>query len=78
VVDDPVHYGIVGKEGNDAHPTAALGTEHGVDFIDFTDHLSPAFGGETPELVLANPERKRTKACDSLAFAFQSLISILQ
>jgi len=36
VVDDPVHHGIVGEKGDDALLAAALGTEQGVHFIDFS------------------------------------------
>jgi len=35
MVDDTIDHREICEEGNDAHPTAALGTEHGVDFIDF-------------------------------------------
>jgi len=63
VVDDPVHHAVVGEESDDLHLPTALGAEHGIDFIDFTDHLGPAFGRETPELLLHHPERKRPKAC---------------
>ncbi|MFP4083251.1 MAG: hypothetical protein ACLFVG_10940 [Candidatus Aminicenantes bacterium] len=31
VVDDPVHHGIVGEEGDDAHLAATSGTEQRVD-----------------------------------------------
>jgi hypothetical protein len=51
VVDDAVHHGIVGKESDNLHRAAALGTDHRVDFINFTNHLSPALGAEGPELV---------------------------
>jgi len=61
VVDDLVLHGIVGEEGDDAHLASALRTDHGVNFIHFTDHLSPALGGDG--LVLDNPERKSRKVC---------------
>ena len=63
VIDDPVHHAVVGEESDDLHLPTALGAEQGIDFIDFTDHLGPAFGRETPELLLHPPERKRPKAC---------------
>jgi len=44
VIDDPVHYGLVGKEGDDLHRAPALGTEHRVNFINLADHLGPALG----------------------------------
>jgi len=42
VVDDAVHHGIVGEESDDLHDAAAVGAGHGVNLIDFTDHLGPA------------------------------------
>jgi hypothetical protein len=53
----------VGEEDDDLHRAAALRAGDRVDFIDLPDHLSPALGGETPELLLHHPERKRPKAC---------------
>ncbi len=63
MLDDSVHHGIVGEEGNDAHLALALGTEERVDFVDLADHLGPALGGDGPELVLDNPEWQRCEAC---------------
>ena len=53
---------------------AELGTDHGVDFIDLPDHGSaspssmrlpnqgrPAFGRKSPELLLGDPQRRRTR-----------------
>jgi len=62
VVDDAIDYREVAKEGDDLHRAPAVGAEQGIDFVDFTDHLGPAFGRDAPELVLDNPERKRPKA----------------
>jgi len=33
MIDDSVHHGIVGEEGDDAHLAAALGANQGIDFI---------------------------------------------
>ena len=63
VVDDFVHHGIVGEEGDDAHLAAAFGAGQRIDLIDLADHLGPAFGGETPEFVFGNPERKSGEVC---------------
>ena len=63
VADDPVHYGIVGDEGDDPHPAAALRTDQRIHLVDLADHLGPALGRDRPELLLNNPERKRPKAC---------------
>jgi len=57
VIDDPVHHGIVCKEGDDLHHATALGTDERIDFINLADHLSPAPGSDGSELVLNNPER---------------------
>ena len=35
MVDNPVHHGMVCKEGDDSHLAAALGTEERVNLIDF-------------------------------------------
>jgi len=56
VVDDPVHHGMVGEEGNDLHGVPALRTDERVHFIDLPDHLSPALGRDGPEFVLNNPK----------------------
>jgi len=58
MADDPVHHGIVGEERDDLHLSAALRADQGVDFVHFTDHLSPAPGRDRPQ-VLHRPERKR-------------------
>jgi len=58
VVDDPVDDGVLREEGNDLHPAPAFGTEHGVDFIDLSDHGRPALGRKAPELLLNHPEGK--------------------
>ena len=62
VVDDAVHYGIVGKEGNDAHPTPALGTEQGVDLVNLPDHGRPPLGRDALKFLLDHTERKSRKA----------------
>jgi len=61
VVDNPVHHGIVGEEGDDLHRGAALDTGQGVNFVHFADHLGPALGREAPELVESRvPPGKQT------------------
>jgi len=35
VIDDPVHHGIVGNEGGDAHLSLASGTNQGINLVDF-------------------------------------------
>lgn len=35
VIDDPVHNGVVGNEGDDAHLPGALGASEWVHLIDF-------------------------------------------
>ncbi len=62
MVDDPVHGGMIREEGDDLHPAAAAGTDHGVDFVDFPDHLRPAFGRDAAGLLLDDPERRRRQA----------------
>ena len=59
VIDDSIHHGIVGEEGDNPHLSAALRADHRIDFIDFADHLSPAFGGDGSELLLHYPNRER-------------------
>jgi hypothetical protein len=59
VVDDAVDHGIVGEESDDLHRAAALRADHRINFIDFTDHIGPAFGGDGPELFLHHPEKDR-------------------
>jgi hypothetical protein len=61
VVNDAIDYGEIGEESNDPHHAAALRADHRINFIDFTDHLGPAFGRETPELLLHHPERESLK-----------------
>ena len=60
MVDDSIHHLMVGEERDDLHGAAAVRTKHRVNLIDLTDHLSPALGGDGPELLLDNEEgRKR-------------------
>jgi hypothetical protein len=58
VVDDPVQHGIVGEESDDLHRGAALGAGQGIHLVHLADHFGPAFGRETPELLLCYPERE--------------------
>jgi len=44
VVDDAVHHGIVGEEGNNAHPSAACRTPERVDFINLKESLLSTVG----------------------------------
>jgi len=48
-------------EGDDLHRPAALRTDQLVHFVDFPDHLCPAFGRDAPKLRRDKPERKRRK-----------------
>jgi len=79
VVDDPVYHAVVGEERDDLHLSAAARAGHRVNFIDFTDHLGPAFGGDGPELLLHHPDRKKPKAClpdlPSMGVGVQPIIS---
>lgn len=60
MVDDSIHHLMVGEERDDLHGAAAVRPQHLVNLIDLTDHLSPALGGDGPELLLDNEEgRKR-------------------
>jgi len=63
MIDDPVHHGIVGEESDDLHRGAALRADHRVNLIDLADHLGPALGGDGPQLILDNPQRKSLKTC---------------
>jgi len=63
VVDDPVHHGIVRQEVDDLHRSPALETRYGIRLVDLADHRGLALGGEAPEFLLDNQERKRPKAC---------------
>jgi len=56
VIDDHVHYGIVGEEGDDLHHRTALRTQQRVNFINFADHLSPASAGNSLEFLLDKEE----------------------
>ena len=51
VIDDAIHHGILREKGDDLHPASAFRAGHGVDFVHLPDHLGPALGGETAELV---------------------------
>lgn len=51
VVDDSVHHRELGEEGDDTHLALTFRTSERVDFIDFTDHLSPAAAGDPGVLV---------------------------
>ena len=62
MMDYPVHHGIVGEERDDLHRGTALGTEEGINFIDFADHPGLALGRRTPELLLHHPKRESLKA----------------
>jgi len=62
VIDDFVHNRIVGEERNDLHLAAALRTEEGINFINLTDHLGPALGGDVLELLLHHKERESLMA----------------
>jgi len=44
VVDDIVYDFMIFDKSNDFHFCTAVGREEGVYFIDFADHLCPAFG----------------------------------
>lgn len=56
VVDDTIDNREICKEGNDAHPAAALGTDKWVDFINLADHLGPAPAGNPWAFLLDNQE----------------------
>jgi len=56
VVDDAVHHDIVCDESDDAHLALALGAEERVNFINFSDHLSPAAAGDSWALLLDDDE----------------------
>jgi len=62
VVDDAVHHREVGEERDDLHAAAAPRADHGINFIDFPDHLSPALRGDGPQLFLHDPEGHRHQA----------------
>ncbi len=51
VVDDPIHHGIIRNKSDDLHLAAALRADEGINFIHFADHLGPALGGDSPELL---------------------------
>ena len=55
VVDDPVHYGIVCKESDDAHPAATSGAGQRVDFENLADNLGPAAVGDIQQELLPHP-----------------------
>lgn len=63
VVDDPVHHGIVGDEGDDAHLAATSGTEQRIDFKDLPNHLSPAFGRHNSNIFFNNKWKGKRKGC---------------
>lgn len=63
VIDDSIHHGLICEESNDPHFSAALGADHGVDFIHLTDHLGPAFRGNGSELRLHHAEMGNFAAC---------------
>ena len=44
MVDNPVHGGIIGDEGDDLHHSPAFGAGHRVHLIDLPDHGRPTFG----------------------------------
>ncbi len=52
VVYDIVYDFMIFDKSSDFHFCTAVGTEEGVEFIDFADHLSPAFGGHMAVLFL--------------------------
>ena len=56
VPEDSVHNGEIGEEGDDLHLAAALGAEHRVDLIHFSDHLGPAAAGNPPPFLLDDQE----------------------
>jgi len=56
MVDDSVHHGEIGEEGNDFHPALAFGTDEWVDFINLADHLGPAPAGNPRTSLLNDPE----------------------
>jgi len=75
VIDNPVHNGNLRDEGDDLHPSPALRADHRVHLIDLPDHGRasqssmrlpnqgrPAFGRKAPELLLDDPEWRRTLA----------------
>ena len=42
---------------------AALGADHRINFIDLPDHLRPALEGDALQVLLDQPERRRTQTC---------------
>ena len=60
MIDDPVHHGVVGEKGNNAHLSLARGTGQGIYFIDFFDHLGPASAGDPRAILLDEDEFLRT------------------
>jgi len=63
MIDYPIHDGNLRDEGDDLHPAAALGAGHRINFIDLPDHLRPALGGDALQVLLDQPERRRTRTC---------------
>lgn len=67
-------------ESNNLHLSSALRTAQGVDFVNFTEHLGPAFGWRTPEL-LYHPEGKGPRALFLPIWAFllcQELVEAME
>ena len=56
MLDDPVHHGIVGEEGDDAHLAPAQRAEQWVHLMDFSDHLSPAPAWDPRAFLLNDDE----------------------
>jgi len=67
VVDDAVHHGTVCDESYDAHFALALGTDQGVDFINFSDHLGPAAAWDSWAFILDKQELARRPRITHLA-----------
>ena len=60
--NNPIHDGNLREEGDDLHPAPAFRADHRVHLIDLPDHGRPTFGRKAPELLLNDPERRRTLA----------------
>jgi hypothetical protein len=56
VVDDAIHYTIVGDEGDDAHLALTFGANQGVCLINLAVNLGPALAGDSVALLFEDQE----------------------
>jgi hypothetical protein len=77
MIDNPIQNGLLRDESDDLHRPPALGADHRVNLINFSDHFRPALRWDRLRLLLGHPlgegDTVLTMPITNLAFLLQAL-----